>query len=200
MARNFVASDNVLVFDHAYHGNTAALIGLSPYKYKDQGKNRFEVKPITTHVLPVPNFFRGKYRRSQGYSEAHLLSLYLVDAKRIISNINNLGIFIHESILGCAGQVCIPKNYLQEIYHLVRKVGAVIIADEVQTGFGRVGLKFWAFQLHNVIPDFVVLGKPMGNGFPLGGVITRENIGKAFKTGIEYFNTFGGNPVHPSNI
>lgn len=162
MGRNYTGSKTVLVFDHSYHGNTTVLIGLSPYKYQDQGKFRVVQKPETTNVLVLPNLFRGKYRKTRGYVKEEVIKLYIRDAKRILNNIIKLGIFLHESIMGCAGQICLPKNYLNEIYHLIRRTGALIIADEVQTGFARIGLKFWAFQLYNIIPDFVVMGKPMG--------------------------------------
>jgi len=163
MGRNYIGSKSVLVFDHSYHGNTTSLIGLSPYKYQDQGNSKIILKPKTTHVLPLPNLFRGKFNREKGYGDKEIAKLYIRNAKRILNNISNLGIFVHESIMGCGGQVCLPKHYLREIYHLVRLTGALVIADEVQTGFGRIGVKFWAFQIYDVVPDFVVLGKPMGS-------------------------------------
>eukprot|EP00494_Astrolonche_serrata_P023824 UN24082 len=118
MARYFAKSDHVVVFDHAYHGNTTALIGISPYKFSDQGKNKVVPKPKTTHVLPVPDMFRGKYRRSQGYTENQLGKLYAKDAeiffRKVKGEIGNKSfVFMHESILGCAGQVLLPKI----IYH-----------------------------------------------------------------------------------
>src|SRR5919106_1093109 len=73
--------------------------------------------------------------------------------------------------------------------------GGVCVADEVQTGFGRVGSHFWAFETQGVVPDIVTLGKPIGNGHPLGAVVTTPEIAASFVTGMEYFNTFGGNPV-----
>ena len=108
------------------------------------------------------------------------------------------GAFIMESILSCGGQILPPKNYLRQVYQRIRQHGGVCIADEVQTGFGRSGSHFWAFQLQgdDVIPDIVTIGKPMGNGFPVAAVITTPEIARAFAdTGIEYFNTYGGNPL-----
>ncbi len=103
-----------------------------------------------------------------------------------------VGAFIAESILGCGGQIVLPPGYLAAAYEHVRAAGGVCIADEVQVGFGRVGSHFWAFETQGVVPDIATLGKPMGNGFPLGGVVVRREIAQAFANGMEFFNTFGG--------
>jgi 4-aminobutyrate aminotransferase-like enzyme len=100
-----------------------------------------------------------------------------------------------ESVISCGGQVELPEGFLAEAYRLTRAAGGVCIADEVQTGCGRAGDQFWAFQQHGVVPDIVTIGKPIGNGHPLGVVVTTQAIADAFKNGMEYFNTFGGNPV-----
>lgn len=103
--------------------------------------------------------------------------------------------FIVESAPGCAGQVILPQNYLERAFQYVRDTDGICIADEVQVGFGRVGSHFWCFETQNVIPDIVTLGKPIGNGHPLAAVITTSKVAAAFENGMEYFNTFGGNPV-----
>ncbi len=103
--------------------------------------------------------------------------------------------FICESILGCGGQVVLPDNYMQAAFEHVRAAGGVCIADEVQVGFGRPGSHFWAFETQGCIPDIVTVGKPMGNGHPIAAVVTTPEIADAFANGMEYFNTFGGNPV-----
>ena len=97
--------------------------------------------------------------------------------------------------MSCGGQIPIPSGYLPEVYHAIRAFGGVCIADEVQVGFGRVGSHFWGFEKSNVIPDIVTMGKPIGNGHPLAAVVTTRAIADAFNNGMEYFNTFGGNPV-----
>ena len=89
----------------------------------------------------------------------------------------------------------LPPGYLAEAYRHVRGAGGIAIADEVQTGFGRLGTHFWGFEGQGVVPDVVVLGKPIGNGFPLGAVVTTREIAEAFDNGMEFFSTFGGNPV-----
>jgi 4-aminobutyrate aminotransferase and related aminotransferases len=121
------------------------------------------------------------------------------EAKEIIkkhfNKKNSLSGFFFESILGCGGQIELPKGYLKNIVKFVRQKNALCIADEVQTGFGRVGSKFWAFEEHEIVPDIVTLGKPMGNGHPMAAVVTTEKIANTFNNGMEYFNSFGGNPV-----
>lgn len=106
-----------------------------------------------------------------------------------------VGAFIGESLLSCGGQVVLPAGYLADIYANVRRNGGVCIADEVQVGLGRIGSHFWGFESQGVVPDIVTLGKPLGNGHPLGAVITTQEIADSFCNGMEYFNTFGGNPV-----
>ena len=98
-------------------------------------------------------------------------------------------------MMGCAGQVIPPPRYLKHVFDLVHKAGGICIADEVQVGFGRPGRFFWGFESQEASPDIVTLGKPIGNGHPIGAVVTTAEIAEAFVTGMEYFNTFGGNPV-----
>ena len=88
-----------------------------------------------------------------------------------------------------------PKNYLKILYKKVRENKGVCISDEVQTGFGRLGKYFWGFEMHDVIPDIIILGKPMGNGHPIGAVVTTAKIANSFEKGVEFFSSFGGNPV-----
>jgi len=113
----------------------------------------------------------------------------------LASSASGLSAFFCESILSCAGQIVLPDGYLAEAYAAVHEAGGVTVADEVQVGFGRVGTHFWAFETQGVVPDIVTLGKPIGNGFPLGAVVTTREIAEAFHNGMEYFNTFGGSPA-----
>ncbi len=100
-----------------------------------------------------------------------------------------------ESLIGCGGQVVPADGFLAAAADAAREAGAVFIADEVQVGFGRVGTHLWAFETQDVVPDIVTLGKPIGNGHPMAALITTKEIATSFDTGMEYFNTFGGNPV-----
>jgi len=103
--------------------------------------------------------------------------------------------FITESLLSCGGQIIPPEGYLETAFAHVRAAGGVCIVDEVQVGFGRVGTHFWAFALQDVVPDIVVMGKPIGNGHPMAAVVTTHEIATSFANGMEFFSTFGGNPV-----
>lgn len=110
--------------------------------------------------------------------------------KQIHSNGKGVAGFIAESLQSCGGQIIPPEGYFQSIYDVVRKAGGVVIADEVQVGFGRVGTHYWGFETQNVIPDIVTIAKPMGNGHPVGAVVTTQKIADSFAaTGVTYFNT-----------
>src|SRR5439155_23108998 len=115
--------------------------------------------------------------------------------RQLQQNQSNLAAFICESLLSCGGQLVLPENYLKAAYRYVRDAGGLCIADEVQVGFGRTGTHFWGFETQGVVPDIVTMGKPIGNGHPLAAVVTTPEIAASFNNGMEYFNTFGGNPV-----
>ena len=116
-------------------------------------------------------------------------------AEELVQSRHGLAGFIVESLIGCGGLIVLPEDYLVDAAAAVRSAGGLVIADEVQVGFGRVGQEFWGFATHAVIPDVVTMGKPAGNGHPLAVVVTTPEIADAFDNGMEYFNTFGGNPV-----
>ena len=183
---------DVIVIDHGYHGNTPALIDISPYKFA--GKGGRGPGPYT-HTAMMPDIYRGPYSTN----DLQAGKKYAAYAEQIIKNLqqNDKGpaAFIGESLLGCGGQIVLPAGYLKHVYQSVRASGGVCIADEVQVGFGRVGSYFWGFELQGVIPDIVTLGKPIGNGHPLAAVVCTPEVAESFNTGMEFFNTFGGNPV-----
>jgi hypothetical protein len=103
--------------------------------------------------------------------------------------------FLAETCPSVGGQIFLPSGYLTTVYGAVRVAGGLCIADEVKTGIGRIGTHFWAFEAHGVAPDIVVMGKPLGNGHPLAAVVTTPEIAASFDNGMEFFSTFGGNPV-----
>ena len=192
---------------------------------------------------PVPDVYAGKYR-NDSHSLEELVQLYTDDVQKLVETAaakgKGVSCFIAESLQSCGGQIILPPNYLRKVYkyisfsaksvkirvfniyngifslrRCVRDAGGVCIADEVQVGFGRVGTKFWAFELQgeDVVPDIVTMGinywnkvvvksiisiinlkshsgKPMGNGYPIAAVITTKAIADSFAaTGMEYFNT-----------
>ena len=186
LARAYTNRKDIMVINHAYHGNLTSLIEISPYKF--QGKGGFPC-PDYIHIAEIPDGFRGQFK----YDDKEIGKKYAKNVGEIIQkNPNKCAAFIAESILGCGGQIVLPEGYLKEVYEKVRNDGGLCIADEVQVGFGRVGNKMWAFETQNVIPDLVTLGKPIGNGYPIGAVITKKVIADKFANGMEYFNTFGG--------
>jgi 4-aminobutyrate aminotransferase-like enzyme len=143
----------------------------------------------------MPDDYRGLYRRDDP-RRGERFGLHVRDAfAGLRADGHAPAAFLCESVLSCGGQIVLPPGYLAEAYRHAREAGAVCIADEVQVGFGRVGDAFWGFQTQGVIPDVVTMGKPIGNGHPLAAVVTTPEIAAAFANGMEYFNTFGGNPV-----
>ncbi len=175
LARAHTNARDMIVLDHAYHGNTTTLIDLSPYKHDGPGGNG---APPWVHKVPLP-------RTAED-------AQHVVD---VIKTTDKLCGFIAESMPSVAGQIVLPQGYLTSVYDAVRNAGGMCIADEVQTGYGRIGTHFWAFESYGVVPDIVVLGKPIGNGHPIGAVITTREIAASFDNGMEFFSTFGGNTV-----
>ena len=180
LARSHTGNHDMAVIEGAYHGHTGLLIDLSPYKFRGPG-GKGEPEPWV-HVLPIPDEFR---RRGSPFTE---------EVRGGLSEAGPVAGLLIESMLSCAGQVPLPAGYLEQAASAVREVGGLLIADEVQVGFGRVGSHMWAFQESGVTPDIVVMGKPIGNGHPMAVVFTTPEISSSFR-GMEFFSTFGGNPV-----
>ena len=176
LARAHTKAREMIVLEHAYHGNTTTLIDISPYKHDGRGG---EGAPAWVHTARLP--------------------VSAQDAEHVLEIVQKLEAplcgFIAESMPSVAGQMILPDGYLNQVYDVVRGAGGVCIADEVQTGFGRTGAHFYAFEKYGVVPDIVVLGKPIGNGHPIGAVITTRTIADSFDNGMEFFSTFGGNNV-----
>lgn len=198
LARAHTQQKDVITLDHAYHGHITSVMQISPYKF-NRSENIDVKKPDFVHVAPCPDVYRGKFRDAD-HPDEDLAELYANDVSKIIETIqqNGKGLagYIAESLQSCGGQIFPPAGYFQRVYDVVRRAGGVCIADEVQVGFGRVGTHYWAFETQDVIPDIVTVAKPMGNGHPVGAVVTTKAIAESFlKTGVAYFNTYGGNPV-----
>jgi 4-aminobutyrate aminotransferase-like enzyme len=215
MARTHTDRKDVMVVEGAYHGNTSAMVDMSPYKFDRPGGRGC---PSWVHPTLMPDPYRGRYRGEAltpgrdsdpaaelsgnvatyvpreelgpryGREVEHLLSRTEAEGRPVAA-------FFCESLLGCGGQIVLPEGYLDHAFRAVRESGGLCVADEVQVGFGRVGTHFWAFETQGVVPDILTLGKPMGNGHPVSAVVTTPEVARSFDTGMEYFNTFGGNPV-----
>lgn len=187
MARHYTGYQHIMVVEHGYHGNTIIGIEISDYKFsntKGPGQKPWILK------APIPGTYLGKYNGKDSGQK------YAAEAVKLMHSFDDkVAAFIAEPIVGCGGQIPLASGYLKNIYPAIRAQGGVCISDEVQTGFGRLGDYFWGFEAQQVIPDIVILGKPMGNGHPIGAVVTTEKIAASFEKGVEFFSSFGGNPV-----
>jgi 4-aminobutyrate aminotransferase-like enzyme len=192
MARAHTGGAGIVAVQGGYHGSTQTLVDVSHYKHAGPGGSG---APRNVRTVPTPDEYRGVY----GRDVADRADRYADHIRQAFSSLRDDGhepaAFIAESILSCAGQIEPPTGYLPAAYRHARAAGAVCIADEVQIGLGRVGSHMWGFQAANVVPDVVTLGKPVGNGHPIGAVITTPEIAASFANGMEFFSTFGGNPV-----
>lgn len=192
LARAHTGQKDMIVMEHGYHGHTQAGIEISAYKFLGKGGLG---KSEHIHVAPIPDTYKGKFRGDS----TQVAEQYVHEVEKLISGIQKndrqLCAFIAEPIVGCGGQVMLPQNYLKKVYGLIREQNGLCISDEVQTGFGRMGSCFWGFELYDVVPDIVILGKPMGNGHPMGAVVVSDAVAKSFQNGMEFFSSFGGNPV-----
>lgn len=219
-------TDHIITIDHGYHGHTLATIDVSPYKHR-QGTEIVEC-PHYVKRVPCPDVYRGEYIVNKSKAQARANKDSNDDAKQqyckseieagekyasyvehaceeITSQGHSVSAFLMEGGMSVAGVILPPKSYIHRCVDAVHKAGGVYIADEVQTGFGRLGKCMWAFQYSHeangdasdeIVPDIVTVGKPFGNGMPLAAVITTPRIASAFEsTGVEYFNTFAGSPV-----
>jgi ethanolamine-phosphate phospho-lyase len=187
IARTVTGKQGIAILEWGYHGNTQNGIHISSYKFDRKGG-----KGVQDWILrlPLPKAYKGKYTTAEGYFN---------EAKQLIEDFesagNALAGFIAEPISGCGGQVPLMDGYLKLLVPYLKQKNILVISDEVQIGFGRLGQWFWGFEMHGIIPDLVVLGKPIGNGHPMGAVVTTTSITEAFNNGMEFFSSFGGNPV-----
>ena len=190
MVKASTGQNDIIASEVGYHGNSNMCIDISSYKFDGKGGKG---APEHTHIIPLPDAFRGKYRGDDvgsKYAEEVLKQI-----KRVQQKGRKVGAFIIEPIISCGGQIELPNGFLKKVYKHIREAGGLCISDEVQVGCGRLGSVFWGFQLHEVVPDIITIGKPLGNGHPLAAVVCTQEIAGKFANGMEYFNTFGGNPV-----
>lgn len=192
LARAYSGQRDLFILDGAYHGNLTSLVDISPYKFDGPGG---EGAPPHVHKVPLPDPYRGPYKGYSPETGARYAEHVRERIYSLAEQDRGVSAFITESLPGCGGQIVLPDGYFKAAFQHVRESGGVCIADEVQVGFGRVGSHFWGFETQDAVPDIVTLGKPIGNGHPLGAVVTTPEIAGTFDNGMEYFNTFGGNPV-----
>jgi 4-aminobutyrate aminotransferase-like enzyme/Ser/Thr protein kinase RdoA (MazF antagonist) len=190
LARAYTGARDTVVLEEGYHGNTNTAIALSHYKFAGQGGSGPEP---WVHVAALPDPYRGRYRGPDcGAAYAAEVGAIL---DRLVAERRRPAAFIAETLPSVGGQIVPPHGYLADVYARVRAAGGLCIADEVQTGYGRLGEWFFGFEGQGVVPDILVLGKPIGNGHPIGAVVTTRAIADAFANGMEFFSTFGGSSV-----
>lgn len=182
MARLHTKATKFFSLRNAYHGlvgNAASVTNVGTW-------NHGYVRGHDIEKFAYPSSYRGTQKSPEGYLE---------DAKEALHSLGGGPIagFIAEPVMGVGGVVPLNKNYLEEVYKLVKANGGLTISDEVQTGFGRIGKSFWGYKWLGVKPDIVTMAKGIGNGFPMAAVATRREIGDAIKK--NFFNTFGGGPM-----
>jgi 4-aminobutyrate aminotransferase-like enzyme len=185
LTKSFTGGAGFVVTETAYHGNTEAVTEVSP--------SSFKTRSVPPHVrtVPAPDLYRHP-TNDVGARFAEDVAKAVADLER---NGVKFGGLLVDSIFSSDGIYADPAGFIKRAVDVVHQAGGLFISDEVQPGFGRTGTAMWGFQRHGVEPDIVTMGKPMGNGFPVGGVVTRPEILEAFCETTGYFNTFGGNPV-----
>lgn len=189
MARSVTGREGVIVTENSYHGNTSVTAPLSLIDYD------ISDKPNWVETVPAPNVYRGQYRTG-GIDLGRQYSDHVTNAAGRLETAGlGAAAILIDSIFDANGALVPPQDYLSQSFERARQAGALSIADEVQMGFGRSGTHMWGFQEFEAEPDFVTMGKPMGNGHPIAAVVTRREIAQEFQQRTGYFNTFGGSTV-----
>jgi 4-aminobutyrate aminotransferase-like enzyme/Ser/Thr protein kinase RdoA (MazF antagonist) len=192
LARAHTGNKGMVTPDHGYHGNTTGAVDISAYKFnKPNGIGQ----PNWVELVEVADDYRGSYRRDDPYRARKFSDLIDPAMSSLQEKGYGLVGFIAETFPSVGGQIIPPKGYLPAVYEKIRAAGGVCIADEVQTGLGRLGDYYFGFEHQEVVPDIVVMGKPIGNGHPIGVLVTTKEIAKSFDNGIEFFSTFGGSTL-----
>lgn len=187
IARSCTGGTGVIVTENAYHGNSQAISEISTEL------NTAETRPQHVIAVPAPDVYRGRYR---GADAAERYAAHVQNALETLRGRNiRPAALVLDTILSSDGVVSVPAGYLARVAEYIRAADGLLIADEVQPGFGRTGEHFWGFERDVVVPDIVTMGKPMGNGHPLAATVMRRDLVEKFAREAQYFNTFGGNPV-----
>ncbi|PPA03563.1 aspartate aminotransferase family protein [Pseudomonas sp. MWU12-2312b] len=189
LARFASGGTGLIVSDYNYHGNSASLAEVTTALPSPE--------PFASHARAVP--IPCLYHAPAGTTESQLAEQYAANIAAAIASMQARGIrpaaLLIDTLFANEGLPRVPASFVNKAAALIRAAGGLFIADEVQSGFGRTGDHLWGHQAHGVVPDIVTLGKPMGNGYPLAGLITRKALVESFGRSAMYFNTFGGSPV-----
>jgi 4-aminobutyrate aminotransferase-like enzyme len=187
VAREFTGGTGIVVTNFAYHGNSQAIHEIST---SDSAANEIPDYVVT---VPFPDAYRGNFRGDDAGEK------YAASVQLAVDKLKRRGVkpaaFVIDTIMSTEGVVRPPPRYLKSAADIIRNAGGLFIADEVQAGFGRTGNQFWGYEADDVVPDIVTMGSPIGNGHPLGAMVSRRDHVERFAKKSHYFNTFGGNPV-----
>ncbi|WP_170410082.1 aminotransferase class III-fold pyridoxal phosphate-dependent enzyme [Ruegeria atlantica] len=192
MARAHTGAKGIVTPDHGYHGNTNAAVAISAYKFNKTGGIG---QADWVELVEVADDYRGSFKRDDPDRAQKFADLVDPAIAALLDKGQGLAGFIAETFPSVGGQIIPPKGYLPAVYNKIRAAGGVCIADEVQTGLGRLGEHYFGFEHQGALPDIVVMGKPIGNGHPLGVLVTTKAIADSFNNGIEFFSTFGGSTL-----
>lgn len=189
IAYQHTGAHGILISDFSYHGHTIELARLTT------GLTTFEGIGSNVRTVRIPDLAG----RDRGRQAAEILATALDEVDVAIESLRRSGhgvaTWLFDPLFSTEGLNVLPEGYVGGFVERVRAAGGLIIADEVQSGYGRTGERFWGHELHGLVPDLVTMGKPMGNGHPLGGVVLPAALLDEFGPRNMYFNTFGGNPV-----
>ncbi len=191
IVRAVTGRDDVVAVQEAYHGVTMASDAVTTSLYDNP--TALGSRPDWVHLVPAPNSYRGTFRGDDAGPRYAETVRETVEA--MVAEGRPPAAFLCEPLFGNAGGVVLPEGYLPAVYETVRAAGGLAIADEVQVGYGRTGHHWWAFEMHGVTPDVITIAKAMGNGQPLGAVITRREVAEAFAAQGSFFSSAGGSPV-----
>jgi 4-aminobutyrate aminotransferase-like enzyme len=185
MAKYYTGNEGIIVTSEAYHGNSELTAGFSP----SMGEN----SRLGTWVrrVPSPDTYRVEADNLGEWLAAHVAE----QIRDLQSSGQGIAAFVADSLFSSDGIFAHDPGILQPVLKVVRDAGGIFVADEVQCGFARTGTHMWGYQRHDVVPDIVSLGKPMGNGYPVAGVAVRPEVLADFGHDMRYFNTYGGNTV-----
>jgi 4-aminobutyrate aminotransferase-like enzyme/Ser/Thr protein kinase RdoA (MazF antagonist) len=192
LARAHTGAKGMVTPDHGYHGNTNAAVAISAYKFNKPGGVG---QADWVELVEVADDYRGSFKRDDPARAQKYADLVDGAIEALQARGQGLAGFIAETFPSVGGQIIPPKGYLAAVYDKIRAAGGVCIADEVQTGLGRLGDYYFGFEHQGALPDMVVMGKPIGNGHPLGVLVTTKEIAESFDNGIEFFSTFGGSTL-----
>lgn len=192
LARAHTGARGMITPDHGYHGNTTGAIDISAYKFNKPGGVG---QADWVELVEVADDYRGSFKRDDPERATKFANFVDPAIAALRESGHGVAGFIAETFPSVGGQIIPPKGYLPAVYDKIRAAGGVCIADEVQTGLGRLGDYYFGFEHQGASPDIVVLGKPIGNGHPLGVLVTTKEIARSFDNGIEFFSTFGGSTL-----